>query len=49
MPIDIDYQAPFEQQIGNVLSRLDEIGDAGDGEISDEELNQLMRSLSREP
>lgn len=44
-PIDIEFQEEFEEPIIEALSRLDELGDIVDGEIGQDELNQLISSL----
>jgi len=43
--IAIDFEAPFEQAIADVISRLDELGDSIDGVIGDEDLQDMLRSL----
>jgi hypothetical protein len=45
-PIDIQHEPPAEDQIVEVIARLDELGDLIDGEITDEELLQMIRSMS---
>lgn len=46
LPIDIDYAPSTEEQIADVILRLDEIGDLIDGEISDDELASMIQKLS---
>lgn len=44
-PIDIEYDAAAEQEIADIVSRLDELGDAIDGEIDDDEIRELLSRL----
>ncbi|MDP9373837.1 MAG: hypothetical protein M3Q65_15565 [Chloroflexota bacterium] len=46
LPIDIQYDPSAEEEIVEVVSRLDELGDAIDGKISSAESEGLIRSLS---
>jgi len=46
VPIQIDYESEYEDSIVDVLSRLDELGDAVDGAIDETELNSLIHSLA---
>ena len=46
MPIQIDYEIENEDSIVDVLSRLDELGDAVDGVINKNELDTLIHHLS---
>jgi hypothetical protein len=45
-PIEIQYDPSMEDQIVEVLARLDELGDLVDGEITDIELSEMIRSLT---
>ena len=45
MPVKIDYDPTFEDQIANVISRLDEIGDLIDGQIANDEIIEMLRNL----
>ena len=45
-PIDIDYEGPWEEQIADVVSTLDEFGDVVDGDLSDHQLLGLLRILN---
>lgn len=45
LPIDIEYDPAHEEEIANIVSRLDEIGDMIDGQISDEELGSMLGKL----
>jgi hypothetical protein len=45
IPIDVEYEASVEEQIADAIARLDELGDSIDGEIRNEELAQMIRSL----
>jgi hypothetical protein len=44
-PLDIIYEPSREDAIVEVIARLDELGDLIDGEISEEELKELLLSL----
>ncbi len=44
-PIDIEYEGAFEEGIAAAMSRLDEIGDQVDGEISTGEILDLLQLL----
>lgn len=44
-PVTIDYHQPAESAIIEIIARLDEIGDEIDGEISSEEIDDMLRSL----
>jgi hypothetical protein len=44
-PLDIQYDHSVEDQIVEVLARLDELGDVIDGDISDAEIQELIKSL----
>ena len=44
-PIDIEYDLSFEDQIAEIISRLDEIGDLIDGEVTDAEIAIMLQSL----
>jgi hypothetical protein len=44
-PVTIDYHQPAESAIVEIIARLDEIGDEIDGEISSEEIDDMLRSL----
>lgn len=46
-PLDIEYEADAEDEIAEVIARLDELGDSVDGEISEEEGRQLLALLTR--
>jgi len=43
--LDIDYELTRDEQIADAVSRLDELGDVIDGEISDDEAFELIHSL----
>ena len=43
--LDIDYELARDEQIADAVSRLDELGDVIDGEISDDEAFELIHSL----
>jgi len=45
-PLWIDYEPAVEDDIAHVLSRLDEIGDALDGEVSAQEIDELLALLA---
>lgn len=47
-PIDIEFEQAAESEIAEVVARLDEIGDAIDGEIGASELADLARRLNDE-
>jgi hypothetical protein len=44
-PIEIQYEPSAEDQIVEILARLDELGDMVDGDITDAELAQMIQSL----
>ncbi len=44
-PINIDYEVSHEEQIAEIVSRLDEIGDIVDGNISDDELAAMIHTV----
>jgi len=44
-PINIDYEVSHEEQIAEIVSRLDGIGDIVDGNISDDELAAMIHTL----
>ncbi len=44
--LGIDYEEEFEELIASVISRLEELGDVIDGEISGRELAEMLSSLS---
>lgn len=44
--IDIDYDTAAAEKIADVIVRLDEIGDSIDGEISKEDLTEMIHSLT---
>jgi hypothetical protein len=44
-PIDIGIEAAYEEAIIDAVGRLDELGDAVDGELSPDELRALIRTL----
>lgn len=46
-PIQIDYAAADEEHIAEVVSRLDELGDVVDGEITADELKLLIDATSK--
>lgn len=46
-PLDIEYEDAWDEVISDVVSRLDEIGDVIDGVIEDDELDDMIRRLSR--
>jgi hypothetical protein len=45
IPIDIAYDPRAEEEVADVISRLDEIGDSVDGEIDDDELRRMIAGL----
>jgi hypothetical protein len=45
LPLDITYEAQYEDRIVEVLARLEEIGDAVDGALSDADVQHLIHSL----
>jgi DNA-binding MarR family transcriptional regulator len=45
-PIYIQYDPSTEDQLVNIIGRLDELGDLIDGEITDEELVRMIESIS---
>jgi hypothetical protein len=47
IPIDIEFEASAEDEITDIIARLDEIGDRIDGKIGSDELAQMVRSVSR--
>lgn len=47
-PIEIEYDQESEEEIVEVLSRLDEIGDSIDGEVEPEEIEKWTMLLSEE-
>ena len=44
-PLDIDFEASADQSIADAIGRLDEIGDLIDGEVTTEEIYQLLAAL----
>jgi hypothetical protein len=44
-PLDIDYDETWEESIAAAISRLDEIGDVIDGEVTQGEMLDLLRML----
>jgi hypothetical protein len=44
-PLDIDFDAQWEDGISAAVSRLDEIGDIVDGEVADGEILDLLQLL----
>lgn len=44
-PIDIDYEQAYEDDIAETVSRLDEIGDLVDGEVSSDGVLALLQLL----
>jgi hypothetical protein len=44
-PIHIDYDEGKEDAMVEAIARLDELGDDIDGEISNDELNELLATL----
>jgi hypothetical protein len=44
-PLDIDYEPACEEEIAAAVSRLDEIGDQVDGEVSTGEVLDLLQLL----
>lgn len=44
-PIEIDYDLAFEEEIVEVISRLDEIGDIVDGDITKDELDKWINGF----
>lgn len=47
-PVDLAYEGDREEAIAQVVARLDELGDAIDGIITAEEINQLLRFMAGE-
>jgi hypothetical protein len=45
-PIELDYEPAFEDQIAEVISRLEQIGDLIDGEVADDEIIAMLDKLS---
>jgi hypothetical protein len=45
-PLDIAYEEESEDAIVEVVARLDEIGDAVDGEVSPKEIRELLQLLA---
>ena len=45
-PIDIEFDEATERQIVEAIARLDEIGDLVDGEVTRDEIRDLIASLS---
>jgi len=46
-PLDIGYEAAFEDGVARAVSRLDEIGDAVDGVVSTSEILDLLQLLGQ--
>ncbi|MFD7073105.1 hypothetical protein ACFV9G_02750 [Nocardioides sp. NPDC059952] len=44
-PVEIDFEEAWEDAISEAVSRLDEIGDVLDGEVSEGELLDLLQLL----
>lgn len=44
-PLQIHYESRAESAIGEVIARLDEIGDVVDGEVSDAEITAMLATL----
>lgn len=44
-PVYVDYDSLAEEQIVEVIARLDEIGDLVDGEISQSEIEVMLDTL----
>jgi hypothetical protein len=44
-PLDVDYEEAYEQEIAASVSRLDEIGDLVDGDVSTGEVLELLQLL----
>lgn len=47
-PLDIAYEEPWEEAIAAAVSRLDEIGDAVDGEVTRGEVLDLLQLLGEQ-
>ena len=45
LPLRIDYDDAYEDEISTAVSRLDEIGDSVDGEVSSGEILDLLQLL----
>lgn len=45
LPIEIKYESEAEDAIVEILARLDEIGDVVDGEVTEDEIRQMIASL----
>jgi hypothetical protein len=46
-PIEIDYEPSVEDQIADVISRLDQIGDVIDGEVTDNDVREMLDELAQ--
>lgn len=46
LPLMIDFEATGEDAISQAVSRLDEIGDVVDGQVSNDEMIDLLRNLA---
>ncbi|SOD72775.1 hypothetical protein SAMN05892883_2115 [Jatrophihabitans sp. GAS493] len=46
-PVDIDWELRYEDEIGEAVGRLDELGDLIDGTIDQDEVRYLINSLTR--
>lgn len=46
-PLDIEFEEPWEDEISAAVSRLDEIGDVVDGEITSDEALNLFQLLGK--
>ena len=44
-PIEVNYEIAYEDRIVEAVARLDEIGDRVDGEVSSNEILDLLRRL----
>lgn len=44
-PLDVSYEEVHEDEIADVVSRLDELGDLVDGDLSDEDLVEILRRI----
>jgi len=45
-PLQIEYEPAAESAIGEILARLDEIGDAIDGDVSTSEVEAMLAALA---
>lgn len=48
-PVEIDFEDAWEDAIAEAVSRLDEIGDVVDGEVTSCEIDDLLKLLGERP